>query len=333
MTKKRKVFSFNSQLYKVTGVQRVLMDIHRAVRDDYDARVVGTVPYERVHSDIGLSRAEYVRLRNPLMFRGAIVIVHERKFLALFWLLNHLLLQRIKIVYVHHNEFSDHRCLSVMPRTVVAISDSGVRNLTDFFRVPPEHIHKIHNCVADIHPRPHKVYGGGEVRVLYPARINSVKRQVEIVRRLDGRLSDGVKILFAGTGPDAEVLRAAVCGRSNFECLGYCSDIYRLLGECDYMMLFSEHEGLPITLIEAAMTGTPIVCNNVGGNSEVVTDKMSGFVLEKNDWNGLAAVLNSLSSNSKAEYQRMSDAARKQYLDRFTFEKFRSSYLALLSHL
>ena len=99
------------------------------------------------------------------------------------------------------------------------------------------------------------------------------------------------------------------------------------------MMLFSEHEGLPITLIEAAMTGTPIVCNNVGGNPEVVTDRMSGFVLEKNDWNGLAAVLNSFSSISKAEYQRMSEAARKQYLDRFTFEKFRSSYLALLSHL
>lgn len=32
MCKRRKVFSFNSELYKVTGVQKVLMDIHHAVK-------------------------------------------------------------------------------------------------------------------------------------------------------------------------------------------------------------------------------------------------------------------------------------------------------------
>ena len=36
MCKRRKVFSFNSELYKVTGVQKVLMDIHHAVKEDYD---------------------------------------------------------------------------------------------------------------------------------------------------------------------------------------------------------------------------------------------------------------------------------------------------------
>ncbi len=333
MTKKRKVFSFNSQLYKVTGVQRVLMDIHRAVRDDYDARVVGTVPYERVHSDIGLSRAEYVRLRNPLMFRGAIVIVHERKFLALFWLLNHLLLQRIKIVYVHHNEFSDHRCLSVMPRTVVAISDSGVRNLTDFFRVPPEHIHKIHNCVADIHPRPHKVYGGGEVKVLYPARINSQKRQVEIVRRLVGRLDKRVRILFAGTGPGYEELRRLTDGNPNFVAMGYQADIYSLMERCDFVLLFSGHEGLPITLIEACMMGIPIVCSNVGGNPEIVTDGVNGYMLGRDDWDGLAATLNSLAATSMEGYRRMSEAGRRRYEQCYVFEIFRENYLKLLSEL
>lgn len=45
MCKRRKVFSFNSELYKVTGVQKVLMDIHHAVKEDYDAIIVGTVSY------------------------------------------------------------------------------------------------------------------------------------------------------------------------------------------------------------------------------------------------------------------------------------------------
>ena len=48
MCKRRKVFSFNSELYKVTGVQKVLMDIHHAVKEDYDAIIVGTVSYGMV---------------------------------------------------------------------------------------------------------------------------------------------------------------------------------------------------------------------------------------------------------------------------------------------
>ena len=38
-----KIFQFNSELHKVTGVQKVLMDIHHAVKDKYDAKIVGAV--------------------------------------------------------------------------------------------------------------------------------------------------------------------------------------------------------------------------------------------------------------------------------------------------
>ena len=35
---KRKVYSFNSKQFKVTGVQKVLIDVHHAVMDEYDGR-------------------------------------------------------------------------------------------------------------------------------------------------------------------------------------------------------------------------------------------------------------------------------------------------------
>ena len=330
---KRKVFSFNAQLYKVTGVQKVLMDVHHALQGEYDAKIVGTVPFGDVHKDLGIPKEEYGRFRNPFMFRNSIVVLHERKFLAFFWLLNHVFCQNIKLVYIHHNVFSDHRRMSIMPETVVAISDEGVRNLHDFFGVPMEHIHKIYNCVDDIHPAPHKAYGGGVVKILYPARINGQKRQLEIVEKLKGKLSDNVKILFAGTGPHLEALQEATKGDGHFECLGYRSDIYQLLQECDYMMLFSGHEGLPITLIEATMMGCPAICSDVGGNAEIVKDGESGFVVDKDDWGGLCDCLNTLSNISNDRYVKLVSEGRKQYEQHFTYIKFKEKYLSLLKNL
>ena len=329
---KQKVYSFNSELLKVTGVQKVLMDVHHAVKEDYDAKIVGTIPFGDIHQDLNIHKTEYVKFKNPFMFRNSIVILHERKFLAFFWLLNHVFFQNIKLVYIHHNVFSNHRWMSIMPETVVAISDEGVRNLHEFFGVPMIHIHKIYNCVKDIHPKPHKIYNGGVVKILYPARINGQKRQLEVVEHLKGKLNEHVKILFAGIGPDFEKLKELIKGDSHFECLGYRSDIYDLLQECDYMMLFSEHEGLPISLIEAEMMGTPVICSDVGGNSEVVKNTINGFVIDKADWRGLSECLNTL-SNTSSKYAKFVSEGRKLYERHFTFSKFKEKYLNLLDKL
>ena len=44
---KKKVFQFNKELYKVTGIQKVLMDIHEALRTEFDCKIVGEIPYEK----------------------------------------------------------------------------------------------------------------------------------------------------------------------------------------------------------------------------------------------------------------------------------------------
>lgn len=99
-----------------------------------------------------------------------------------------------------------------------------------------------------------------------------MKRQMELVRRLKGKLSPRVRISFAvaGTEPDEAALRRETDGKAGSECLGYRTDIYDLLRNHDFVLLFSEHEGLPISLIETAMTGMPAVCNDVGGNAEII---------------------------------------------------------------
>lgn len=326
----QRVFSYNTVLDKVTGVQRVMMDIHHAVQDSTTAKVVGDIPYEDIDPNLGIKREEYVQRKGLFMFRNSVVFVHERKVLPLFWFLNTFLLQRIKLVYVHHNILYKWRWLP-MPKCVIAISNRCGENLRTYFKVKDKYIHKIFNCVDDIHPMPHPYNGSGKIRILYPARINEQKRQIEIVNHLKGKLSDNIQILFAGIGPHYEQFKGMVKGDSHFIALGFRSDITDLMQVCDYVMLFSAHEGLPITLIEATMCGTPIVCNDVGGNLEIAHNGENAFVTD--DWDELTNILNSLPTLSEEEYRRRSEMSRRIYEQNFTFPIFKRKYQELVENL
>lgn len=327
----RKIFSIDFQLYKVTGVEEVMLDIHHAVQDEYEAKIVGNLPFDKVRPEHAIQKEEYVQFKNLFMFYQSIVIVHERRLLILFWLLNHVLFQNIKIVYVHHNLFHDHRLTTLLPKTIVAIADRGIENLTQFFGAPLRNIHKIYNCVADEYNEPHRMIYREQVTLLLPGRINDQKQQLEIVRRLSGKLDLRIKVLFAGDGPQLEELRAACAGNESFEVLGFRNDVKELLKKVDFMLLFSVHEGLPITLIEATMLGMPIVCNDVGGNSEICHNGENGWVL--NNWDELIMTLNNLPSMTDEQYKRMCDKSRQIYCNNFTYDVFKQKYLDLIASL
>lgn len=328
----KRVFSFNSELHKLTGVQKVLVDIHEALKEDYVARIVGLKPYKTVNIHLRISNFDYIQLKNPFIFFNSIVIVHERKFLLFFWILNHLLFQRIKIVYVHHNLLYGHRMTTILPKTIVCISESGRQNLINEFGAKAQNIHKIYNCTIDRYSGRHRQSNRECIKVLYPARINNVKRQEEIVRRIGNRLDRRVHLLFAGDGPQYKELKNII-GRDslNIKCMGFVSDVYNLMKDCDFILLFSVHEGLPISLIEATMMGMPIICNDVGGNTEIAIEGQNAIVV--NDWEGLIMTLNQLPKIDDETYRSLCQRSRYIYEEKFTFEKFKENYHHLLENL
>lgn len=323
-----KIFSFNSELNKITGVQKVLLDIHKALRSAYPCIIIGTIPYEKVSKDLHINKNEYKQFINPFIFYKSIVFVHERKFLLLFWFLNHFLFQQIKVIYIHHNILYGWRRLPIYPKVIVSISDRGTENLVKYFGIPTNHIHKIYNCVQDICPKVHRINEKDYITILYPARINNIKRQIDIVNNLNGKIPDKIKILFAGEGPYYHQLKDLVKDKPQFICLGFRNDILNLLTEVDYIMLFSKHEGLPISLIEATMCGTPIICNDVGGNLEIAHKGANAFIVNK--WDELTTCLNHLPDISNNTYMNMTQESRKIYEQNFTFETFQQKYIDLI---
>ena len=60
--------------------------------------------------------------------------------------------------------------------------------------------------------------------------------------------------------------------------LGWQSDIEKVLSAADIVILTSDNEGTPLTLIQAGMAGLPVVTTNVGSVHEIVIDGVTGFV-------------------------------------------------------
>ena len=73
------VFSFNSELHTVSGVQKVVLSIHNALKDEYSAKVVGLKSYSEVNPNLGIKEEEYVKWRNPFLFKHSVFISKNKE--------------------------------------------------------------------------------------------------------------------------------------------------------------------------------------------------------------------------------------------------------------
>lgn len=87
-------------------------------------------------------------------------------------------------------------------------------------------------------------------------------------------------VSFFGQGMNNEGLRglATKLDLRNVSFEGQTSDVAGIWKTHQALILASRAEGLPLSLVEAMMSGRPAIVTNVGGNSEVVEDRVTGFL-------------------------------------------------------
>ena len=61
--------------------------------------------------------------------------------------------------------------------------------------------------------------------------------------------------------------------------LGWVGDMPGLYAAADVVVMSSRNEGTPLTLIEAAAAGLPVVATRVGGIPDVVEDETTGLLV------------------------------------------------------
>jgi glycosyltransferase involved in cell wall biosynthesis len=108
------------------------------------------------------------------------------------------------------------------------------------------------------------------------ARMTSVKNP-NLLLQVASRLPD-VQFVMAGGGELLETIKSNAPGNVNV--IGW-ADAATFWSAVDIAISTSDNEGMPVALIEAQLSGVPVIASNVGSNSEVIQDEITGLMASK----------------------------------------------------
>jgi len=111
--------------------------------------------------------------------------------------------------------------------------------------------------------------------------------------------------------------------------LGYREDVAALLRAADIFVLASHREGMPRSIIEAMMSGLPVVSSDIRGSREEVVDGETGTLVPVRDAGALGAALAVLAGDA-AERKRLGQAGRARALELYDEAKVVARQLDLL---
>ena len=217
------------------------------------ASVISLQPSIRVHTFHGHLLNGYFG-----QFKRTLVVIAE-KILALF----------------------THQLLAVGDKVRQDLLQAGIGNAKKFGLMPPglsiSHLPSKKDAQES--------YGltFGVLQCAFIGRVTQIKRPdrfLDVVSEIKKR---GVELNFfmAGDGELLEQCRERIAHEDlPVTVLGWQSDIEKVLSAADMVVLTSDNEGTPLSLIQAGMAGLPVVTTRVGSVPEVVLDGTTGIITD-----------------------------------------------------
>lgn len=141
-----------------------------------------------------------------------------------------------------------------------------------------------------------------------------------------------VLVVFAGAGAELERLQSAQTDRILF--LGQLnrSQTVELLKKTDIFVYPSQHhEGLPISILEAAASGCAVLATDNGGTKEIITDQKTGIIITPTALDITEKLENLL--NNPAQRKELGLGAQTKVLKNYQWHKTAQSFLQYLRSL
>jgi glycosyltransferase involved in cell wall biosynthesis len=138
--------------------------------------------------------------------------------------------------------------------------------------------------------------------------------------------------LIVGDGPMRPEIERATEGDPAIRILGQRSDVTCILQAADLLVLVSEHEALPMAILEAMATGLPVVATRVGGVPGLVVEGKTGTLVRPADPTALVQAMVQLASDSQGR-STMGEAARELCLREHSADAMIDTYAQVLRSL
>jgi glycosyltransferase involved in cell wall biosynthesis len=205
-----------------------------------------------------------------------------------------------KVIYTHHSIKIKVPKLAYMLFDLKVSVYVGICKAccNSLLQVTNKRISSINNAVSMSRVKPKNTYLASITPiVLMVGRFCEPKNYpfiIDVIKLIDKR--DFI-VKIAGEGPGFEDFKDLVRENNledNIHLLGVVSNVSDYMHEADVFAMTSSWEGLPISLIEATLTGLPTIVTNVGGCAEVAHEALNGFVVDSFEASDYASKLSSL---------------------------------------
>jgi len=173
------------------------------------------------------------------------------------------------------------------------------------------------NCVLRAEKRRELGLTDENILVLSVGELNANKNHRVVIEAISQIDDPRVQYIICGKGSLEHELRELLqrFGVSEQVTLaGYRRDVDLYLQAADVFVFPSLREGLPVALMEAMASGLPAVCSRIRGNTDLIEDGVSGFIVD-NDPRAVANAIAELVSSPERRKVYV-EAARRQ-VERF----------------
>mgnify|MGYP005839577415 CR=1 FL=1 len=190
--------------------------------------------------------------------------------------------------------------------------------------------------------------GEAEIAIGYIGRVVREKGIVELIKALS-MITDknkNVKLIIIGgtlesdrdkvTANEINEIIKRVGLKNHVLFLGFRNDIPELLSAIDIFVLPSYREGFPRSIIEAMMSGKPVIATNIRGCREEVVHGETGLIVEPKDVHGLADALEKLIKDkdlAKTMGERGKERALLHFNEDLTISRQLEAYKKAVSSL
>ncbi len=172
------------------------------------------------------------------------------------------------------------------------------------------------------------------------ARLDAVKRHdifLRTAKEIVQKVPDA-KFVIAGAGlqrSEIATLSDALNLSEQVVFLGHRNDACDVFRAMDVMLVTSDHEGLPMSVLEAMALGTVVVSRKVGGIPEVIQDGLEGLLIDSSEPASLADACVRVLRDDQCR-DRMVTAARNKVVREFSAdanaEQLVHLYRTIISH-
>jgi len=330
-----KIYILYNNFRTLGGAQQCSIELGRQLLNKNNKIIALTnTPLNKIHNYNKKDNVTFKKfsLWNLLRIKKEdLIFCNDRKLTSLYVAFLFFTFRKRTSFYIARNTYENKRLLSFFPKKIVAISSGVKDNLISYFHINPDRITIINDsCIDKFSIYKRKTEKNNYIKILFPANITKVKRQVEFVTALKNKIKPNIKIDFAGEGPLKKKLIKVIGNSNQFKVLGYIN-VFAALPDYDYVCMFSVNEGLGISLIEGCMFYKPLITNNIKSVLEVNKPGYNGFVA--NNFRDLVDVINNLPDRNSDEYKRLAKNARKIYEKSFTPDIMLKKYRAMINNL